>query len=206
MLAGMAKGFGVTLSDYGAADERKYRGGWLDCSGLGEERRVDVGFHNGLVAAHGNMRWGQQEDLARDALNLAVEPLGQSAREVDQTPRLWLTHLGKVDDYRDAVPERLGDGLGIPLLARVDGKDLVHIGVGGILLRWSTAKRGDGGTVTGGLRRMMRLAHLSRSRRRYHWRGILVVELLIGEAKVDHGLAEWVSHSVPPVVELLMSD
>jgi hypothetical protein len=42
---------------------------------LDEERCLDVGFELRLVPAHRDVGWGEQEYLARHALNLPVEPL-----------------------------------------------------------------------------------------------------------------------------------
>ena len=83
---------------------------------LREERRVDVGLGFAGLAGDRDVRGREQEDLARDALDLAVEAQRETAREVDEAARVGIAHLREVDDDRDALAEGLGDHLGVAVL------------------------------------------------------------------------------------------
>src|SRR5690606_24025918 len=97
-------------------------------SRLSEERRVDARVGLGLVTTYGDVRGREQEHLARHALDLAVEPLREATREVNEATRLALAHLRQVDDHGDALAEALSDRLGVLVLARVHREDLVEVG------------------------------------------------------------------------------
>src|SRR5215213_8476954 len=55
----------------------------------------------------------QQENLARDPLDGALQTEDQSSREVDQPLGVWVLHLREVKDDRHAVAEVFADRAGV---------------------------------------------------------------------------------------------
>src|ERR1700712_2012217 len=94
--------------------------------GLGEEGGVDLCVLPAVLAGDDDVAGREQEDLRGDPLDLAVEALREAAGEVDEAAGIALAHLREVDDDRNALAERLGDRLGVAVLAGVDREDLVH--------------------------------------------------------------------------------
>src|SRR3954454_10494624 len=91
------------------------------CLVLSEEGGVDVCFGPGVLAGDHHVRRREQEDLVGHSLDLAVQALRKSAREVDEATSVAIRHLREVDDDRDALAEAFSNDLSIAVLAGVNG-------------------------------------------------------------------------------------
>src|SRR5471032_1487634 len=65
-----------------------------------------------FVRRHLDMSRGQQEDLAGDPLDGAVEAEHEACGEVHETLGVSVVQVGEVHDHRSAVTEALADVLG----------------------------------------------------------------------------------------------
>src|SRR5215212_6320868 len=69
----------------------------------------------------------QQEDLARDPLDGAVQAEDQPSREVDQPLGVWVLHLSEVHDDRHSIAEMFADRAGFVVGTRMNRDDSRHV-------------------------------------------------------------------------------
>src|SRR5689334_19447860 len=81
-----------------------------------------------VVAENFDVRRRQQENLAGDALDAAVESEDQTGGKIDEALGICLAHVRDVHDHRDAIPETLADDLGVIVGAGMDSGDLPQTG------------------------------------------------------------------------------
>src|SRR5664279_5221551 len=158
-----------------------------------EAARGSLGWRH-LVGSHFDMRRRQQEHLAGDPLDGAVQTKHQAGSEVDETLGVCVIQIGQVHDHRGALAETLADVLGFVVRSRMDRRDTVQRtdfditddpshGCACWQGRYASGTFvADGNVLTGGglVVVVVRL--------------VAVVTLVLGQPEVHHGLAQCPCH------------